>query len=206
MRQQVNFLLELPEKEVDLFTVDVMLLAFSLFFIFLMVIYGFKYAMNYSLYHEVESLILQEKNLIQENEIINNHLPAATEQASLDEEIKKLQEKVNKQTKSKVVAVVNAKKSVDVSGFSRYLSALSKQIPKEVWLKEIKIQDGGEDIWLLGSALSNNSLARFVKNLSRDDVFKQKTFDIISVNKTKEKNTSIIDFSMGTHLAVVTSS
>jgi Tfp pilus assembly protein PilN len=196
MKQQINLLDELPKKKPDIFKVDMMKWIFPLFFVLLMMIYGLKVLMGMGLSKEVARLTEVEKKLTEQAEAMKKNFPEAAEAAALEETTKKLEQEVEK--RSRVVAILTKKRAVNVTGFSGYLLALSKQIPSDVWLDKIQIQKGGEDIQLFGSAMSNSSLAQFTQNLSRDGLFKDKDFEVVNIKKSEGDDKAVVDFLLGT--------
>ena len=70
--------------------------------------------------------------------------------------------------------------------FSNYLETLSKEIPDNLWLDQIKIIPEKEYISLTGYALDASLISVFVHQLSNSNVYRPYLFKSVEVNDTKE--------------------
>lgn len=201
MKQQINFLNELPKRKRDFFTFDFSLRAFAGFFVFLMMIYGVKALVNIGSSGDLSQMSEREKNLSEQIEKLNQDYPDAAGTAEPQKIISSLEQDIQKRTQ--VLEMLKQKKASGADGFAEYLTALSALIPEDVWLDEIKIQKEGEIIGLSGSAMSSESIGLFVKRLSNNSVFKNKKFEAINIKKAKQESAAWVDFLISTHVEEV---
>ncbi len=67
-------------------------------------------------------------------------------------------------------------------GFSEYLAALSRQHIKGSWLTGIAIERGGQEIAVAGNVLNPKIAPQYLINLSKEDIFKGKKFNVLEIN------------------------
>lgn len=72
-------------------------------------------------------------------------------------------------------------------GFSSYFEALARQTRANIWLREIRLQAGGKQIELAGSALNSELIPRMVQSLGLEEAFKRRTFSDLTIHRPSRK-------------------
>ena len=70
--------------------------------------------------------------------------------------------------------------------FSEYLDALARRHQQGMWLTDIEILGGGEQLRLGGSALNPKTVPDFLRALSAELAYAGRTFSSLLVNREKD--------------------
>lgn len=106
------------------------------------------------------------------------------ENVSLEEEQK---------VKRAVLATLVTIQVSQTEGFSRYLRALAKQATPDAWLTSF-VLSGEDRILLIGLAIRPNDVPKLIDGLSKEPVFKGKTFEVFKLET--DNNSKYIKFSL----------
>ncbi len=71
-------------------------------------------------------------------------------------------------------------------GFSPLLAGLARQGEKELWLRRVTLEIGGEQLVLEGSALRPEIVPRYLQQLSREEAFSGREFSSLKMNRPEE--------------------
>lgn len=102
-------------------------------------------------------------------------------------------------------AVVNLKKELENEQklieaitnkvpFSQYLIAFSKLIVPNVWLININITGGGNELVLKGSSMGPESLQKFMQNITHDKLFSEHELTVKNISSPGSDPNDKIDF------------
>ena len=121
--------------------------------------------------------------------------PRPQEDERLVQRIKQLeQERVQKQN---ILSALNEDKYENTRGFAEHLSGLSRQHLKGVWLTQIKIKAGGEEMGISGASLKPELVPKYLQGLSKEPSFIGKEFRTFQLSRTEPKN-NWVDFNLST--------
>ena len=81
---------------------------------------------------------------------------------------------------------------VEHQSFSVLLLALTWVSEQNLWLTDIKITEGGENLFLSGRALKADSLPSYLKKLSEIDVFSQLKFRVFEMDREGDGFTFVV--------------
>lgn len=81
---------------------------------------------------------------------------------------------------------------VEHQSFSVLLLALTWVSEKDLWLTDIKITEGGENLLLQGRSLKADSLPNYLKKLSEIDVFSQLKFRVFEMDREGDEFTFVV--------------
>lgn len=109
----------------------------------------------------------------------------------LDAEIDRLV--TERKTKSDVVNLLAGQSLGNTTGFSPYLEGLARQITSGVWLKEVTIRKGGNDLYIAGSTLDPKLVPMYLRRLSNESIFSGTDFRSFEMHR-QEKTPDKIDF------------
>lgn len=81
---------------------------------------------------------------------------------------------------------------VEHQSFSVFLLALTWVIEKDLWLTDIQITEGGENLHLSGRALKADSLPIYLKKLSEIDVFSNMKFRVFEMDREENEFSFVV--------------
>lgn len=81
---------------------------------------------------------------------------------------------------------------VEHQSFSVLLLALTWVSEKDLWLTDVKITKGGENLLLSGRSLQADSLPSYLKKLSEIDVFSQLKFRVFEMDREGDEFTFVV--------------
>lgn len=84
-------------------------------------------------------------------------------------------------------------------GFSGYFEGLARQTREGVWLRAVRLERGGREIRLTGSALKRDDIPEWMNSLSREPAFKTRTFSDFSL-ASPERGGDSFEFNLATQL------
>ena len=147
---------------------------------------------------QVPKLQAQASRLVTEYDNQQTRLTRLSERAGqnlntsdLDAEIDRLVKE--KKTKDDVVNLLAGQSLGNSTGFSPYLEGLARQITAGVWLKEVTIRNGGNDLYIAGSTLDPKLVPQYLRRLSKESVFSGTDFKSFEMHR-QEKQPDKIDF------------
>lgn len=111
--------------------------------------------------------------------------------SDLDAEISRLI--TEKKTKADVANLLAGQSLGNTTGFSPYLEGLARQITTGVWLKQISIHNGGNDLYIAGSSLDPKLVPLYLRRLSNEAAFSGTDFRSFEMHR-QEKQPGKIDF------------
>ncbi len=111
--------------------------------------------------------------------------------SDLDAEIDRLV--TEKKTKTDVVNLLSGRSLGNTTGFSPYLEGLAREIMTGVWLREINIRNGGNDLSIAGSTLDPKLVPKYLRRLSNEAIFSGTDFRSFEMHR-QEKRPERLDF------------
>ena len=111
--------------------------------------------------------------------------------SDLDAEIDRLVTEMK--SKNDVVNLLSGQSLGNTTGFSPYLEGLARQIMTGLWLREINIGNGGNDLYIAGSTLDPKLVPKYLRRLSNEAVFSGTDFRSFEMHR-QEKQPERLDF------------
>lgn len=149
----------------------------------------------------LENKITLNQNLLKDKELSYLALQKNFEQRVID---KNLADQVSKAKalntiKYEAISILAGNDNSNKAGFSMLLQSLGRQKEKvgNIWLKEVNIDNGGFDMRLIGKHSRPELLLAFVKGLSNEELYADREFKQVKINRT-EKNNGKIEFVLDT--------
>jgi len=99
--------------------------------------------------------------------------------------------------KRRVLSLLEKNKMGYLGGYSSFFEGLARRHVKGLWLKDIKIVGGGEQIVLGGEAVNPKVLPEYLDELKYEEVFVGKRFDVLKFFRS-ESNSKSIEFVLAT--------
>lgn len=101
---------------------------------------------------------------------------------TLEQEIETLKRDVV--FRRKLLANVDPSTSKVVGGFSEHLQGLARQHIEGMWLNEIELDEGGQQLALVGQTRSPELVPRYIQRLSDEAAFEGHQFRIFRIHNT----------------------
>ena len=83
--------------------------------------------------------------------------------------------------KNRVLDLLGGKTLGNTAGFSTHLAALGRRNPDGLWLRQVRISDGGRRMALQGNALSADLVPRFIDALQLEPAFQGMAFEHLQI-------------------------
>lgn len=145
--------------------------------------------------------ITLNQNLLKDKELSYLALQKNFEQRVID---KNLADQVSRAKalniiKYEAISILAGNDNSNKAGFSMLLQSLGRQKEKvgNIWLEEVNIDNGGFDMRLIGKHSRPELLLAFVKGLSNEELYADREFKQVKINRT-EKNNGKIEFVLDT--------
>jgi Tfp pilus assembly protein PilN len=186
MKRRINLYLSLPKIKTIYLSTKRILQVCAAVFIFLLGVTSYDYIQNFTLSGRLGKIRSAEQQAAKRVGVLSKKYSST--KTSAESKALKLSKEID--SKSKLLAVLSKKMSLNVRGFSKYLQSLAQQIVPGVWLSKISIENGGGTIVLTGYTFSTKAIATFIKKINSDSAFKGKKFKFFKVEKVgDEQNT-----------------
>lgn len=180
-KQNINLVLSLPARQSMYLSFRFVKVIFASAFGFLVAIYFLFYVINWFRSAELQKLTKERAALTNEVSQIIEASKKSTVSETLVASVANLKSKIASQER-----VVRLLKTQQQSRFSNFLETLSKEIPNNVWLTEMKVVPEKEYVSLIGYALDASSVSVFVRQLSDSAIYSPYLFKSVDVSDTKE--------------------
>ncbi|MCZ6823128.1 MAG: PilN domain-containing protein, partial [Deltaproteobacteria bacterium] len=86
----------------------------------------------------------------------------------------------------------------NIEGFSSYLEGLARQRIHGVWLQTIRINEGGDDLMLVGHTLEPDGVPNLLEKLRNEPAFKGRDFRRLLLERAS-KESNAVRFTISTH-------
>jgi hypothetical protein len=129
-------------------------------------------------------------------ERLKEHAASQTDDEVLIAEIESLSQEVR--AKQRLSEVLSPEAFANTDGFSSHLVALARQRIHGVWLREIRISDGGRSLALTGSTLAPAAVPELLEKLGREPAFSGREFRRFLLERAPQ-GSQVVDFVVSTH-------
>jgi len=197
MMQQVNLYQPTIRKRWKLFSIQ-MTMSFALaMLVVLMVVYYFTYQSQREIAVNLQKTKLQEEGQLKRMAELQAKLYPKSKSHQMEQKLNLL--KAERRQKHRVLSRLQDQSISNTMGFSTYFEALAKQRLPELWLTKIRIQEGGEQLFLDGSALQADLVPKYLQRLATEAAYKGRVFQTFALTRP-ENEAWHIDFSIGTQV------
>ncbi len=200
MMQQINLYQPISRKEKSVISAASMLQVALIILLVLGTVYGIDVWQMRTLTDGLAELKDQETERLSHLEGLSKQFPPKRKSLQLEQKIETLETQLNQ--KNEVIDRFTDHKQGNTSGFSLYLEGLARQSIPNLWLKELQIQSGGEQLSIAGSALEAAQVPRYLRRLAEEDVYAGKEFRMFHLSRP-EDDPRRIDFLFGTTIDTV---
>jgi hypothetical protein len=187
MHQQINLYQSIFRKQRQVFSAATMAQALGIVAAALVAIHAYGVVTVGALESEVAQLEVRELALTTQLGRMDPAL-SATRRAELDAELKRLNATLAGQ--QRLIEALRQQPLGDMTGFSGYLAALSRQRTPELWLTAIAIGSTGA-IELEGRSLRPDGVPEFMRRLGNEAVLANQRFDRFEIERDEENGQSI---------------
>ncbi len=184
MKQEVNLYLVLPVLPKWRLSAENSASLCGIFLLALLLLYGFMQWSKNALKTHVAKLQHQQAEATVVYDKLVKAYPKEATRSGLESQVQELTAQVD--GRMKIVETLKQQGSLNIKGFSEYLTGLATQIIPSVWLNQISLVSGGAIIDLTGQALNTQNALNFVKKLSQADAYKNMSIKVSSLKKEKE--------------------
>ena len=140
-----------------------------------------------------ESRLDYKKQLLAQQESLNNSIQKISDEIraiSDDSELKRvlLEKEKELNSKTQVINVLAGQEVGNTSGFANHLAGLSRQHVKGLWITNLSILSGGEQLNIQGGSLAPEYVPRYIQRLGNEDSFKGLEFKTFVLERDKTNN------------------
>jgi hypothetical protein len=195
MMQQVNLYQPTARKLWKLFSIQMTSSIALAMMILLFAVYYSGYQDQQKLRVNLQNAKLQEEDQLKRIEKLQVKLYPKTKSQQMAQKLDLL--KAERRQKTRVLSRLQDQTISNAAGFSNYFEGLARQRMAELWLTRIRIQEGGEQLFLDGRSLQANLVPEYLQRLSREKAFGGRVFQTFSLVRADEQ-AGHLDFSIGT--------
>ncbi|MBN1684156.1 MAG: PilN domain-containing protein [Gammaproteobacteria bacterium] len=170
MKQRVNLISTLSRKPKTPLTLGVIIWVCIIWLILLSLVYGVIFWKGSQQQEQLNVLIKDKTNLQQQIQNIQQQI----------QQVEALTTELSPQSESKEFLVPQ--------GFSQYLTALTQDFPKNIWLTEIDIDHMQHKFTMMGYAKSRSLITQLLHFLGKKEAFKTIPFRDLGMRQEKEQN------------------
>jgi len=197
MMQQVNLYQPTVRKRWKLFSIQMTLAIALAMLVVLMATYYSGYRDQQEIAVNLQKTKLQEEGQLKRMAELQAKLYPKSKSQQMEQKLDLL--KAERRQKYRVLSRLQDQRISNTAGFSIYFEALAKQRLPELWLTRIRIQEGGEQLFLDGSALQADLVPKYLQRLATEAAYKGRVFQTFALTRPEDEAWHI-DFSIGTQV------
>jgi type II secretory pathway pseudopilin PulG len=195
IRQEINFCRAPPRRDWWQVTPAMMAVAVAMLVAILAVVTGVRVQANQRLRSSESALRNQLASLENQVAALQLQIPEPKPDPALIAEADRQQRAVEELRR--LLDAASGDEVVQRHGFSPYFEGLARQTRDDVWLREIRLQHGGRELELAGSALVSESVPKLVQALAAEQAFKAILFSDFVVRRPQQQ-TGQVNFTLRT--------
>jgi len=193
--QQVNLYQPAVRKRWGLFSFQMTLAVVLLLLPLFGMLFYFEREVQQKVAKDLQIIKLQEEEKLTEIENLQSKLQPQDDAPQLEQKVELL--KGERRQKVRILSRLQDQAISNTGGFSTYLEGLARKRIPELWLTQIRIDDGGEQMFLNGSALQPDLVPKYLQRLATEVAFKDRVFQTFTLTRP-EGEAWRVDFSIGT--------
>ncbi len=94
---------------------------------------------------------------------------------------------VERSAKTRLLGLLSSQSLGNTEGFSAQMSGIARRRVDGLWLRELRIESGGSDLALAGSALDAELVPRFLRALGEESTFAGRDFRRLRIERSAEE-------------------
>ena len=194
--QQVNLYQEMFHREQTWLNARGILIISGALAGLLLLLYGQAFFSAWLDVRSVAKLELRKAEQAQRLKELKAQVPGPAKGQVLAREIEALTKKVR--VRERLYEVIVPGTGGNIEGFSSYLEGLARQRIHGVWLQTIRINEGGDDLMLVGQTLEPDGVPNLLEKLRSEPAFKGRDFRRLLLERASAE-TSTVRFTISTH-------
>ncbi len=111
--------------------------------------------------------------------------PAREVDAALEGEVAGLE--LERAAKTRLLGLLSNQGLGNTDGFSAQMSGIARRRVDGLWLRELRIEAGGSELALVGSALDAELVPRFLRNLGQEETFAGRDFRRLHIERSNDE-------------------
>ena len=197
MMQQVNLYQPTVRKRWKLFSIQMTLSIALAMSVILMAVYYSAYRNQQEIAMSLQKTKLQEEGQLKRMAELQTKLYPKSKSQQMEQKLDLL--KAERRQKYRVLNRLQDQRISNTAGFSTYFEALANQRLPELWLTRIRIHEGGEQLFLDGSALQADLVPQYLQRLATEAAYKGRVFQTFTLTRPEDEAWHM-DFSIGTQV------
>jgi len=194
LKQQVNLYQRQAQVAPDAFSTHALMATLGLGVAILLV----AWAVTAYQIHELEDEYQQtSRNLQATNQQLaqlKSRLPTVQPDPFLQSELTNLQ--ASQTRLNHMIALISQQQSHSKQGFADYFRALARNTLDGLWLRDLQVSAGGEDLLLKGKALEPELVPRLLQKLVREPAFAGRSFREVRFQRASKEQGSPMSFEL----------
>ncbi len=194
--QQVNLYQEMFHREQTWLNARGILIISGALAGLLLLLYGQAFFSAWLDVRSVAKLELRKAEQAQRLKELKAQVPGPAKGQVLAREIEALTKEVR--VRERLYEVIVPGTGGNIEGFSSYLEGLARQRIHGVWLQTIRINEGGDDLMLVGHTLEPDGVPKLLEKLRSEPAFMGRDFRRLLLERASAE-TSAVRFTISTH-------
>ena len=194
--QQVDLYQPVFRSETSWTSSSGMLMATGAFAALLMLLFGQSAVSTWLKQRDVVGLTAQKSEQVTRLKDLKSQAADPGEGKVLEAEIERLVQALR--AKERLAEVLSPGVVGNTDGFSSVMAALARQRIEGVWLRAIKIANGGHNLSLIGSTLNPAAVPDLLEMLGKEPSFTGREFRSFRLERSKSE-ISAVNFLLSTH-------
>ncbi len=195
MMQQVNLYQESFRREKSWLNARGILIISGALVGFLLLLYGQAFFSTWFQGRSVADLVLRKAEQEQRLKELKAQVPGPAKGQVLAREIEALTKEVR--VRERLYEVIVPGTGGNIEGFSSHLVGLARQRIHGVWLQKIRINEGGDNLMLVGRTLRPDGVPDLLEKLRSEPAFMGRDFRRLLLERTSEE-TNTVRFTIST--------
>lgn len=163
-------------------------------FVVMMLAYGVLLIGSQLMESELAELAARQQTMTEQLDTLKAKKYKLERENNLDGEIASLQNDI--QFRRQLLASIDPPNSEQVeAGFASHLEGLARQNIDGMWLTEIQLQQGGQQLALMGRTRAPEFVPRYLQNLATETIFSGRQFRVFKMNIPEGEN-NLLDFEL----------
>jgi Tfp pilus assembly protein PilN len=195
MKQRVNFYRGGSKQPVRPLTAVWMAWAAAIFILLLVAVSGVQAYLNHRLHDRVAAAQKRNQQRSTELQALLARYPEPRPDPALAKQADRLQAEI--ESLRVLLNRLEGDELLARGGFSAHFEGLARQRLQGVWLRAVRLEQGGREIVLSGNALERDDIPEWMAGLSREPVFQQRTFSGLTLAEPRQGQ-GRIEFNLST--------
>ncbi|MCP3666576.1 MAG: PilN domain-containing protein [Gammaproteobacteria bacterium] len=182
VRQQVNLYQSIFKHQHIVFSFNTLLLVLALVIVAMGGVYAFAIWQKQELNAQLETIQQHTTTIKEQLKVIEARLPSMSANKLLSQQLSQLQEEHLQWLA--LLGYLNTKLGGNQQGYADVFEGLARQVKNGIWLKRIKVTDGGASFEIAGGTLKPSLVPNLVQLLEREPAFKDVAFQVVQLERS----------------------